>query len=42
MTLVGEEGDEAVTLDDMAQVANTINYELACDFGAMRLKRVYV
>ena len=42
VTLVGEEGDEAATLDDMALAANTINYELACDFGAMRLKRVYV
>ena len=42
VTLVGEEGNEAVTLDSMAEVANTINYELACDFGAMRLKRVYV
>ena len=42
VTLVGEEGDEAVTLDAMAEAASTINYELACDFGAMRLKRVYV
>ena len=42
VTLVGEEGNDAVTLDDMASVANTINYELACDFGAMRLNRVYV
>ena len=42
VTLIGEEGNESVTLDEMAEVANTINYEHACDFGAMRLNRVYV
>lgn len=42
VTLIGEEGDGAVTLDDMALACETINYELACDFGAMRLNRVYV
>ena len=42
VTLIGEEGDQAVTLDDMALACETINYELACDFGAMRLNRVYV
>ncbi len=42
VTLIGEDGQESVTLDEMAEQAGTINYELACDFGGMRLDRTYV
>ena len=42
VTIIGEDGGSAITLDEMAEIADTINYELACDFGAMRLDRVYV
>lgn len=42
VTVIGEEGDLKVTLDEMADAASTINYELACDFGKMRLDRIYV
>ena len=42
VTLVGKDGEEQLTLDEMANIAQTINYELACDFGSMRLDRVYV
>ncbi len=42
VTLVGQDGDNMLTLDDMAEAANTINYELACDFGSMRLPKIYV
>lgn len=38
--LVGEQGSERVTMDELARIAGTINYELACSFG-MRLERVY-
>lgn len=38
--LVGEQGDEAILLDELAQAAGTINYEMACAFG-MRLERLY-
>ncbi len=38
--LVGEQGSERIVLDEMADLAQTINYELACAFGA-RLERVY-
>jgi alanine racemase len=38
--LVGEQGAERIILDDLADLAGTINYELACDLG-MRLPRVY-
>jgi len=39
--LVGEQGGERITLDDLAEAAGTINYELACSLG-MRLERLYV
>ena len=40
MTVVGRDGDASVTLDELAHLAGTINYELACGFG-MRLAKVY-
>jgi alanine racemase len=39
--LVGEQGSEAILLDELAEHAETINYELACAFGA-RLERIYL
>lgn len=39
--IVGKSGNDAITLDDMARMLNTINYELACRFG-LRLDRVFV
>jgi alanine racemase len=39
-TLVGTDGDERITMDEMAELAGTINYETACGFG-MRLERIY-
>ena len=38
--LVGMQGGERILLDELADLAGTINYELACGFG-MRLSRVY-
>jgi len=38
--LVGVQGGERIVLDELADLAGTINYELACAFG-MRLPRVY-
>ncbi len=37
-TLVGIQGDERITLDELAELAGTINYEMACGF-ALRLER---
>lgn len=42
VTLVGEDGELAVTLDEVAEAGNTINYEMACDLGSMRMNRIYV
>jgi alanine racemase len=39
--LIGRSGNEVITLDDMAKMLSTINYELACRFG-LRLDRVFV
>lgn len=38
--LVGEQGDQTIIMDELAELAGTINYELACAFGA-RLERIY-
>ena len=41
VVLVGTQGSEHITMDELAELAGTINYEMACSFG-MRLERVYV
>ena len=41
VTIIGRDGDDEITLDDMAEMRGTISYEVACDFG-MRLEKVYV
>ena len=41
VVLVGEQGSERITMDQIAELAGTINYEMACAFG-MRLERVYL
>ena len=41
MTIVGRDGDSEITMDEMARLRGTINYEVACGFG-MRLDKVYV
>lgn len=39
-TIIGEDGDEAITADEMADLRGTINYEITCDFG-LRLEKVF-
>lgn len=41
VTIIGEDGDECITADEMAQLRGTINYEVTCNFG-MRMEKVYV
>jgi alanine racemase len=41
VTIIGREGRFELTLDAMAQKLETINYELACQFG-LRLGKVYL
>ena len=40
VTLIGQDGDERITADEMARLRGTINYEVVCDFG-MRLEKIY-
>lgn len=40
VTVIGRDGDECITADDMAALRGTINYEVACDFG-LRLEKIY-
>lgn len=41
VTIIGRDGDEEITADEMASLRSTINYEVTCNFG-MRLEKVYV
>ncbi len=40
VVVIGEQGGERVTIEDLAEAAGTINYEMTCALG-MRLERVY-
>ena len=40
VTLVGSDGNECISAEEMAAQRNTINYEVVCDFG-MRLEKIY-
>ena len=41
VTIIGCDNDACITMDDMARLRGTINYECACGFD-MRLEKVYV
>ena len=41
VTLIGKEGDEEITVDELAALAGTFNYEFVCDLSK-RIPRVYV
>ncbi len=38
--IIGSQGEETVSMDELAELGGTINYEMACAFG-MRLPRIY-
>lgn len=40
VTLIGQDGDETVTVEEVANLAGSFNYELVCDIGK-RVPRVY-
>ncbi|RRN67603.1 alanine racemase [Peribacillus simplex] len=41
VTLIGNDGDESITVDEVAAKLETINYEVTCMIGA-RVPRVYI
>ncbi len=41
VVIMGEDGNNRITAEDIAELRDTINYEVTCDFG-LRLEKVYV
>lgn len=41
VTLIGEDGAERITMEELGSLSGRFNYELACDLGS-RIPRVYV
>lgn len=41
VTLVGQDGDNAITVEELADMAGSFNYEFVCGIGK-RVKRIYV
>ena len=41
VTLIGKEGDDRITADDLAQIYGTIGYEVVCGISK-RVPRIYI
>ena len=41
VTLIGQDGTEYISAEEVANMAGTFNYELVCDIGK-RIPRVYI
>lgn len=41
VTLIGRDGDECISMEELGDISGRFNYELACDIGK-RIPRVYV
>jgi alanine racemase len=41
VVLIGRQGNEAISTDDVAELADTISYEVICGIGK-RVPRVYI
>ncbi|MEI8378375.1 MAG: alanine racemase C-terminal domain-containing protein, partial [bacterium] len=40
VTLLGQDGDEFISIDEWANILGTINYEISCNLK-VRLPRIY-
>ena len=40
VTLIGKDGEENISVEELAELAGTFNYEFVCDLGK-RIPRVY-
>jgi alanine racemase len=40
VTLIGKDGDESITMEELGDLSGRFNYELACDIGK-RVPRIY-
>lgn len=41
VTIFGNSGEQSISIDELAEIAGTINYEIACDIGK-RVARIYL
>ena len=41
VTLVGSDGDETITIEELGDISGRFNYEFACDIGK-RIPREYI
>ena len=41
VTLIGKDGGEQITMEELGDLSGRFNYELACDLGS-RIPRVYI
>ncbi len=41
VTLLGTDGEETITMEELGELSGRFNYELACDLGK-RIPRVYL
>ena len=41
VTLVGRDGDEVITMEELGDLSGRFNYEFACDIN-MRVPRIYI
>ncbi|MDD7637130.1 MAG: alanine racemase C-terminal domain-containing protein, partial [Clostridiales bacterium] len=41
VTLIGKDGDEQITMEELGERADRFNYEFVCDLGK-RIPRVYL
>ncbi len=41
VTMIGKDGEERITMEELGDISGRFNYELACDLGS-RIPRVYV
>ncbi len=41
VTLIGKDGNEAITIEEIAELAGTFNYEFVCDLKNKRIPRNY-
>jgi alanine racemase len=42
VTLIGADGDERITVEEVAHRLGTINYEITCDIALDRSERVFI
>jgi len=40
VTLIGQDGDNLITVEELAEIAGSFNYEFVCGIGP-RVKRIY-